>query len=70
MNENTAGLEGAALRDFFAAHTHVSWADAVQIAKAAGVREPDVDDIVVVRARIRMAEAQAMMQLREEMDEG
>ena len=57
-------LEGVALRDYFAAHTQVSWADAVNIAKAAGIRNPDVDDIVTVRARIRLAEAQAMMQLR------
>lgn len=52
-------------RDYIAAHTHVPWDEAVEVLRAAGVNNPTVDEVVSARARIRYAEAAAMLALRD-----
>lgn len=53
-------------RDYFAAHTHVEWQQAIDVLSNAGNRNPSVDDVLVARARMRYAEADAMLQVRAE----
>ncbi len=53
-------------RDYFAAQTHVEWQRAVDVLRNAGNKNPTVDDVLLARARMRYAEADAMMQVREE----
>ncbi|MBK1736303.1 hypothetical protein CKO15_13755 [Halorhodospira abdelmalekii] len=53
-------------RDYLAAHTYVSWQDAENILRNAGNRKPSVDDVIIARARMRYAEADAMLVLRAE----
>ncbi|MCG5531401.1 hypothetical protein LRD18_11130 [Halorhodospira halochloris] len=57
-------------RDYFAAHTYVSWQDAENVLRNAGNRKPSVDDVIAARARMRYAEADAMLALRAESSEG
>ena len=53
-------------RDYLAAQTHVEWQRAVDVLRDAGNRNPSVDDVLVARARMRYAEADAMLQVRAE----
>lgn len=56
------------LRDHFAAHTHIGWEEAWQVLRQSGVSSPTVEEVVATRARIRYAEADAMLALREGSD--
>ncbi len=51
-------------RDYLAAHTYVSWNEAVEVLRNAGQRHPSIDDVIAARARMRYAEADAMLDLR------
>ncbi|MEX2488126.1 MAG: hypothetical protein WD356_01205 [Pseudomonadales bacterium] len=53
-------------RDYIATHTHVPWDHAIDVLRNAGINNPTVDEIVSARARIRYAEAAAMLALRED----
>lgn len=53
-------------RDYFAAQTHVEWQRAVDALRDAGNRRPSIDDVLIARARMRYAEADAMLQVRAE----
>lgn len=52
-------------RDYFAAHTEIPWDRAVEVLRASGVRDPTIDEVLAARARMRYAEADVMLALRD-----
>ena len=58
------GWAGMSLRDWFAGRVDIPWAIAEQVAAIWNGHEPDIQETIEVRAKLRLIEADAMLKER------